>query len=222
MQGKAFTLNAVHVAFDFHVADLHGAEHLQQHFDQRLRQTWRRRQDRGSEFGTLYLRRRPNAARNIAIYSDKPSKPDGSPCCHVELRFTGAEACRAANLSDLGLLVGGIDAFALLKRQTKISEIDFDRLDAALRRAARRFLPETKRHHRHITIKGAKVELTIALLKDKTGQLLARSMGSRDASLISVSSQDVWDSSHRWLRAGLVEVPWQEITPPPRWHCWRR
>jgi hypothetical protein len=205
---------------DFHVATLHEAEHIQQQFDQRLRQTWHRPQDRRSELGTLYWKP-PNSPRNIAIYSDKPSKPDGSPCCHVELRFTGAAACRRAGLSDLRLLAGGIDAFALLNRQTKLSQIDFDHLDAVLERAARQFLPKTKRQHRYVEIDSAKVELTVRLLKGKIGQLLGRSMGGADGSLITIRVQDIWDSSHRWLRAALVDVPWQQITPTPRWHCWR-
>ena len=39
-----------------------------------------------------------NKHRNLAIYSDRPSKLTGEPCCHIELRLRGAQTCRRNDL----------------------------------------------------------------------------------------------------------------------------
>jgi hypothetical protein len=224
MQDDKFTLNAVHVAFDFLVADEQQALNAQSYFGQHLRQTWRRPQEGWSGLNTSYWKLDRKEPRNIALYSDRPSKTGGGHCCHLELRFTGADGCRRSGLSDLHALASGIDALSLLKRQTKISIVDPDRLDRVIERMARHFLPRTKRDHRIVIVNGARTELTVDLLTAKMHQLLVRSLGvapiTRD-SVCSIRSQDLWDSQHRALRSALVEVPWDEIAPPPSWYCWR-
>ena len=224
MHDRKFTLHAAHVAFDFLVADEQQALNAQVYFDRHLQQKWRRRQDCWSEHNSLYWRIDRKAPRNIALYSDRPSKTGSDHCCHLELKFTGADACRRAGLSSLRQLSSGIDAFSILARNSKVSTVDAGRLDRAIERAARQFLPNTKRHYPVIAVKGARTELTVALLKVKMRQLLERSLISEimdNSGVRSIRSQELWDSSHRWLRSALVEVPWGEITPEPTWHAWR-
>jgi hypothetical protein len=217
MQGNKFVLHAVHIAFDFFVADEQQALNAQAFFGQRLRQTWRRPQDCYLELNSLYWKIDRKERRNLALYSDRPSKTAESPCCHLEVRFTGADACRRAGLSDLCALANGIDAFPLLKHQTKISRVDFGRLERAFERMARQFLPKTKKRHRRVLMNGVRKELTVRLLKAKIRQLVTRSLGG----IGEIRSQELWDSPHRSLRSALVEVPWESVAPRPIWHCWR-
>jgi hypothetical protein len=219
MHGNEITLRAVHVAFDFLVADKRQALEAKHFFCQHLRQTWRRSQDCRSELNSFYWKIGRNQPRNIALYCDRLSKTGGGHCCHLELRFTGADACRRAGLSNLGGLARGVDAFSVLKHGTKLSTVDFGRLDRAVERMARQFLPRTKMHHPVVTVNGARTELTVGLLTVKMRQLLARSLGG--VLVEDIRSQDLWDSPRRWLRSALVEIPWEEITPAPNWHCWR-
>jgi hypothetical protein len=122
IQDEKFTLHAVHVAFDFLVADKQQALNAQLYFGQRLRQTWRRPQACWSELNSLYWKIHRKEPRNIALYSDRRSKTGAGHCCHLELRFTGSDACRRAGLSDLRGLAGGIDAFSVVDQQQALGD----------------------------------------------------------------------------------------------------
>jgi hypothetical protein len=142
----------------------------------------------------------------------------------LELRFTGADACRRAGLSDLLHLSRGIDASALLKRQTKLAIVDVARFERAIERIARLYFPGTKSRHPTVWMDFTNVQLTLGLLRTKMREMLARSLGIApvdDIRLSSIRSQNIWDSHHRVLRSALVDVPWQEVTPCPVWHAWR-
>lgn len=224
-QEKAtFCVHAVHIAFDFLVANQQEALNAKDYFDASVRQTWRRPQPCVPYLNTLYWKRNRKEARNIAVYCDQPSKTGKGHCCHLELRFTGADACQRAGLSDLSVLNRGIDALATLKRQTRIAVVDLVRFERAIERITRQYFPKTKSRHPTVWMDGASTALTVGLLSAKMRQLLARSLGVApvdERDVLSIRSQDIWDSRHRALRSALVEVPWEEVTPCPVWHPWR-
>jgi hypothetical protein len=223
MQGAKFALNAVHIAFDFLLPDLCKASETRDYLVRSLRLKWRRCEAFGSDQNTDYWRIDSKASRNIAIYCDKPSKTGRGPCCHLEFRFTGAQACRRAGLADLRALCGGsIDPFSILNRQAKIAYVDGTRLDRAIEDMARQMLSKTKKRHPIVMLNGAKTALTTAVLEIKIHQLLARCFGNGPISnLHLVRSQDLWDSGRHSLRRALVELSWDQFTPPPEWHLWR-
>jgi hypothetical protein len=217
LQGKEFVLHTVHAAYDFLVANEMEAQNAQLYFQQHLHQPWRRPQACNFDLNSAYWKEDKRAPRNIAIYSDRSSKTGAGHCSHLELRFTGSDACRRAGLSILSSIAnGGVDTQRLLKRQAKISIADLTRLERAIGRMARQFLPMTQTR---------RPELRLDALTAKMRQLLVRGLGGvlMDDTVIasSICSQEVWDSAHRTLRAALVEVPWEQITPKPVWHAWR-
>ena len=218
------SVHAVHIAFDFLVSDPKEALSAREYFCTHLRQTWRRPQDCRPEFNSFYWKRDRKEARNITVYCDRPSKTGGGHCCHLELRFTGAEACARAGLSDLAGLSRGIDALATLKHETKLAVVDPIRFDRAVERLARKYFPTTKSRCSTTWVEGASVELTVSRLGTKMRELIARSMGVapvEEHDVLRIRSQDIWDSRHRALRSALVEVPWEEVCPRPVWHAWR-
>jgi len=218
IKGGTFSLNAVHIAFDFLLPDLLQATKVKDFLVGSLRLKWRRCEPLGSEENTDYWRIDPKSSRNIALYCDKPSKTGRGPCCHLEFRFTGTEACRRAGLANLQALESGeIDPFSILNRHAKIAPVDGARLDRAIQDIARKMLPKTNRRHH-----GAKTALTNAVLEVKIRRVLARCFGNAPLSQLHlVRSQDLWDSRRQSLRRASVESPWNQFTTCPKWHLWR-
>jgi hypothetical protein len=125
---------------------------------------------------------RKEKPRNIAAYDDMPSKVNGEPCFHFDLRFMGAKACRRACRKDVVTFADliSLDAWELLTQQTKLMRIDFDGVDKIL-------------------------DLRAGKHKQRGRQLQLRAMGLRDVS--QLTSQVLYDHN-RGFRSCLEVIPW--------------
>jgi hypothetical protein len=175
-----------------------------------LVQRWRRRgQTSHVELATTYGNRDKRAARNSALYS-RASKPSGQPCCHFELRFSSAKACKRAGVGDFDSLINGVDALALLQHQTRIAFIDLravDRLAETFARNSKRRYPNTSLAE----ITKRVLDLLIRRLADDNGTIL----------ISRVRAQAFYDLGRCWRTCLREEVAWESFTPLPRWHHWR-
>jgi hypothetical protein len=215
-QGR-FVVHAAHVAVDFLCLTAREAGLATTYLKRGVVQKWRRRaQQTHAEINTQYWKWNRKAPRNIALYGHRPSKTGKEHCSHLEMRFTGAPACKRVGLNDLTKLLGGIDAMALLKRQTKIVFIDPSRLDRALEKSARKNLPNRQRRQPASTVDDVKKWLQL---------WLSRCIADEECpldwqSIAKARSQSLAD--HRpELRSCLADrVEWANFTPRPRWHAW--
>lgn len=86
-------------SLDLVVVDASAAVELQHYMEQCLVQRWHR------GFVTIYkstmYTRRRKSHNNIAIYSDRPSKITGEPCCHMEWRIVRARTLRGVGICHL-------------------------------------------------------------------------------------------------------------------------
>ena len=145
IQSGRFVLHAVHLATDFLVAIAQQAPLATSYLRRGLLLKWRGLEQLSSQYGnTNYGKHDPRSPRNYALYGDKPSKVRGAgACAHLELRFTGAAACKRAGVGYFTNLIQGVDVMALLERQAKIAFIDQSRLQRGLeifaRNTVRRF-----------------------------------------------------------------------------------
>jgi hypothetical protein len=149
------------------------------------------------------------------VYGDRESKTGAGPCCHVELRFTGAEACRCAGL-DLNWLLEGPDVFRLLDRQACIAPVDPKSLDRAIESKARRCLRGTQRRHPTITVAGLKAKiwtLVTVILQDEDSEF--------DEQTIEQARSQLLLDYRPELRAALDCITWSEFAPPACWRAWR-
>jgi hypothetical protein len=81
------------IALDLVTANKEDAVVVHRLLRRSLTQPWRgKRRRRGRCKSTDYLCQ-PGTGRNVAIYSDRVSKIDGRPACHVEFRFDRALSC---------------------------------------------------------------------------------------------------------------------------------
>jgi hypothetical protein len=90
-------LSRVDIALDLLTNTRTEAEEVKAILDRHLVMAWHGMQKLSRVKETTYFGGRP-ARNNIAIYSDRPSKVNGSPCCHTEWRITGAQPVRAAGV----------------------------------------------------------------------------------------------------------------------------
>jgi hypothetical protein len=217
IQRGRFVVHAAHVAVDFLCLTAWEAGLATAYLKRGVVQKWRRRaQQTHVEINTQYWKWNRKAPRNIALYGHRPSKTGKEHCSHFEMRFTGAPACKRVGLNDLSKLMGGVDAMALLERQSKIAFIDLKRLDRAVESLARKKLPKSQRQRPAITVGDIEKHLQL---------LLPRCIADEGCPLDWVSiakarSQSLAD--HRpELRSCLAgKVEWANFTPTPRWHCW--
>jgi hypothetical protein len=217
---RRFVVHAVHVAIDFLCPDPAQADLATAFLTRGVVQKWRRRnQNQLShvEANTTYWSWNGKARRNLALYGDRPSKAGLGACSHLEMRFTGAAACKRAGLGDLSSLVRGVNAMALLKHQAMIGLIDGKRLDRALEKLARKKLRKTQRR---------RPAITVGEIKKHLQRLLPRCIadGGHPLNMRTITkarSQQLWDC---WpgLRSCLRRVEWTAFTPEPRWQWLRR
>ena len=131
-------ITRVDVACDFTClrdADLQELESALRKF---VTQPWHR--DRRERFveRTVYLAHAATS-RNIVLYSDRPSKIDGRPAVHLEVRLKGAGTLRRYGLAD----VDGIqkaDWLAILRRNVRLSYLPRCRLERLVHQMAARSL----------------------------------------------------------------------------------
>ena len=213
---RPFVVNAVHIAVDFICPDQEQAKLAAAFLGRAAVQKWHRcKHSSHRERNTQYWRR-GRWTRNIAVYGDRASKTGNGSCCHVEMRFNTAAACRRAGL-DLNHLLHGLDVLPLLDGQARIAPIDPKKLDRAIERKARRLLRGTQRRY------GGKI--TVDVLKAKIWGLVTRILQDEDGwfdeqTIDQARSQFVLDYRPE-LRSGLKKITWSEFAPPVRWHGWR-
>ena len=178
-------------------------------------QKWHRRNHQTHRERNTHYFRQERSTRNIAIYGDREFKTGEGPCCHLEMRFTRAAACRRAGL-DLHHLLHGPDVSQLLNGQARIAPIDQKRLDSAIERKARRFLPRTQRRHPKITVGELKTKITTLMTR-----ILQDEDSSFDEDTIDQARSQVLLDYRPELRACLNSISWCEFAPQLRWHAWR-
>ncbi len=217
IQQDRFVVHAVHIATDFVCPDRRQAECATNFLKRGTVQKWRRRGYKSHlEANTAYAhidRKRP---RNIAHYGDRLSKTGAGACSHFELRFTGADACKAAGLGELADLVT-VDVMRLLKREAKILFIDGKRLDRSIVKFARFNVRGRSQHGSLRTVDDAK-KLLLRLLPraiQDEGCILSES------TLARARSQSLWDHAP-YLRGCLTNGPaWTDFVPGAvRWWRW--
>ncbi len=210
MRPAPFVVHRVDIAVDFLFQTGEEARLAQAYLDRHVIQKWRRRNhEHRVVITTSYWKRERAAARNIALYSDRPSKVSLGPCSHLEMRFKGARACRAVGLSNLADLAAGVDVQALLKRQAKLAFIDPKSFDRQVEQLARH---EVRRSQDGRTV----VEVKAAMLDDLARELRGE-VGKLDENAIAlIRSQQLFDS-YPDLRGCLRDIAWEEFSPSPSW-----
>jgi len=79
------------IALDLITGDADAASSIQDFLDTYQTKPWRGRQRQAKHGTTSYSSNTRNVPIVVVKYSDKPSKINGRPCCHVEWRIqTGA------------------------------------------------------------------------------------------------------------------------------------
>jgi hypothetical protein len=194
------------VACDFLRADQQEADDLQAWLDKHFVQKWRRPGTYSRRcFGTSYSNAKFKARCRVVWYCDRGSKVAATYCAHVEFRFVGAPACRAAGLT-LQTLATGIDLRALMQRKTKLMRIDAERRYSGLAELA-----ATLQTRRRMSLREA--------ARRAEGWITRAAYGAEDAGLISIddlNAQELYDN--RLTRPWLKPLPWH--LPEIEWHAW--
>lgn len=212
--GDRYRVRRVDVACDFHLATARQARNCGRYLQRHGWQKWRGNIKKCHQSENVtYWSTMANVPRNIALYFDKPSRKNGEPCAHWEMRFITADACRRAGLHNLNILLEGIDALKLLKRQAKLKALDrrrfFKRTEEIARRTKRRYPSALKSR-------------TVAQVQNRVHGMLFATLQRKnftldEATIHTVMAQEVHDRAPL-LRKTLVEVGnWEELTPAPRW-----
>jgi hypothetical protein len=209
----SFVIHAVHVAIDFLLPNRMEAASAKRYLDRRLLLKWRGRNHKSYQCENVtYGKIDSGSGRNTAVYGDRISKTGFGACCHLELRFTGADACRRAGVGDFATLIAGCDTMALLKRQTKIGFIDSSKLERSIELMARRSLRRRKN----------RAGDTVNSFKERVSRLLARLLEEErwdPTDLTKARAQTFYDRLKRCRRCLRYEA-WTNFTPTPVWHQW--
>lgn len=171
---------------------------------------------RSNQSGDTYYSSRAGAPRNLAIYSDKPSKTGLGPCAHLELRFRGLARCRSSKVDDLDQLAKGLDAFALLRHETRLRWFDQNTFDSFLEKTARAVKRRSRRY----------CDTNLADMVAMLGRVFAPMIQNAEhtpepGSIKNVRGQDLFDASSRF-RTRMIDIKWEEFTGSPRWIANRR
>jgi hypothetical protein len=127
-----------HVAYDLPTRTPASADALKSILQHLAFQPWHgNRKSKLVNEETYYASDKRRTARNIVIYGDKPSKVTGGDCCHVELRYDRAAACKARGVRTCDDLVT-YDPVKYLDRDIKLGLIDWPSAFRLLRRLADR------------------------------------------------------------------------------------
>ncbi len=213
--GDEYRVIRADVACDFHLANAQEAKNCARYLTQHGWQKWRGKTRRRNDTENVaYWSANANTTRNIALYHDKPSRKNGEPCAHWEMKFIGAGACRRAGLDDLRKLLEGIDVLRLMKRQAKLKAFNRKRFFKATETAA----ANTKRRYDLEKMTVDQVQKRIH------GFIFAALQTSRviltEETIHTVSAQKLHDRAERiqLVRNALVQLTtWEELSPAPRW-----
>jgi hypothetical protein len=219
IQKNRFVIHEVHLAVDFACVDRRQSALATEFLRRHAVQKWRRR-GRESRLveNTAYWSTEKAARRNIALYGDRESKTGLGACCHFEMRFKGAGACKRAGVSELGDLIGGLHIMPLLERQTKLASIDPKRLNSKVEKRVRQIVLNGQRQGKQVDF--AATKKTYLILLERLLADEGHIYGKNCDSIARVRSQCLRDQRPRY-RSCLIRMSWSQFTPPPRWHHWR-
>ncbi len=211
----AFSVCRVDVAIDFICADRSSAAYMQEFLAHHVVQKWHGSRIATSYKGTTdYWSHKRKVPRNIALYADRPSKINGAPCAHFELRFITAASCRRAGLSDLGHLMEGVDVVKLLQHQTRMVTINSKSFVSSVEKAARNRKLTQPREKRQVS-----------KIRNKTLNVLARALQSADhtpppGDFSLVSAQRLYEF-RPYFRGHIVQLTtWAELLGHWEWFTW--
>ncbi len=210
-----FTVYRVDIAIDFITKTIAAATAVGLFLARCVLHKWHGRK-RSNQSGDTYYSSRAGVPRNLAIYSDRPSKTGLGPCAHLELRFRTMARCRASNVDDLDQLAEGLNAFALLRHEARLAWFDQNTFDRFLEKTAR----AVKRSNRKYC--DTDVGGIVAML----GRVFAPMMQNAEhtpepGSVKNVRGQDLYDACRRF-RTRMTAIDWEEFTDSPRWLANRR
>jgi|GEM_PF-4586271 len=120
-------VNELHVAFDLPASDVNAAFALQELIESQLWIASARAFGCRRFRQTFYSGLPKWDALRICIYSDKPSRHNGGPVCHVELRFRGANQVRRVGLLDIGDITE-LDPAAIVGRFLQLRRLSLRKL----------------------------------------------------------------------------------------------
>lgn len=148
-----YRLNRVDLAFDFMVPTAQGLREFRRFLERHLTQPWRGTRKQCRFEGTLYFGS-SWSRRNIAIYSDRPSKITGQPCVHIELRY-----CRSGSCSRIGLDTAdgicALDPVRIADRGFRVSAVSTANLRREILKVARATYYDRRRHERNLSFSDA-------------------------------------------------------------------
>lgn len=210
-----FSVYRVDIAIDFITKTIADATAVGQFLTRSTLHKWHRDR-RTNQSGDTYYASRAGVPRNIAIYSDKPSKTGLGPCAHLELRFRTMARCRASKLDDLDQLAHGLNALDLVRREVRLAYVDQLAFDRFLEKTA----CDVKRAGgRYRDTDVAEVVATLARL---FAPMIQNAEYMPDpGSVRNVPAQDVYDAFKKF-RTRLIAIDWEEFSDPPRWIANRR
>ncbi|WP_150129036.1 hypothetical protein [Rhizobium phaseoli] len=206
----SFSVYRVDIAIDFITETIADATSVGQFLTRRVLHKWHRDR-RTNQSGETYYASRAGVPRNLAIYSDRPSKTGLGPCAHLELRFRTLARCRASKLDDLNQLAQGLNAFELLRREVRLAYIDQNAFD--------RFLEKTACGVKRAG--GRYRETDLAEVVATLGRLFAPMIQNAEnmpspGSIEGVRAQDLYDAFKK-SRSRFIAIEWEEFSDPPRW-----
>ncbi len=123
------TVFAYHLAVDFVCETTEDALKVEAFIRQHLVQLYRRDEHQITVYKTTtYFRGANRTARNIVLYSDRPSKLSDRPCCHLEFRLASRNSCKSFGVyqatDDIEDLAGFLDRYGYLAQPVPATLID--------------------------------------------------------------------------------------------------
>ena len=213
-QARTFVVARVDIAIDFIAESERAACLIHRYLQRHTLQKWHGSRRTQVHVDTAYWSKKASP-RNVALYSDKPSKTDNMrPCAHLELRFCSADACRRRGLHDLKKLAAQFDVAGLLDHEVQLRSINaksFNRhCEAYARKAKRAHYPD----------------LTVREVRSRHERVLWPTLQHYDfmpdaQTITGVYSQDLYDRLPKEFRACLKQrIAWNDLAPTPRWVNW--
>jgi len=123
-------VNRFDIPLDLIVPDVEAARGVQEFLRKHITQKWRGRRRLRVVQGTDYWAA-PWKRRNLALYSNLPSKVCGNPAAHLEFRFYSAAVCRSYEVSQLKELLN-FDPFRVISRNVRLSSLIVERVEENL------------------------------------------------------------------------------------------
>jgi hypothetical protein len=125
-----YVLSRIDLALDLETEKPEDAPGVQRYVVRHLTQRYRGKRHTNTVEDTDYWAAKWQR-RNIAIYSDRPSKITGQPVCHIEIRLYGADVCRRYGASQLDDLNHRLFT-EIIRRNCRLSLLNWPRVEAII------------------------------------------------------------------------------------------